>query len=96
MLPNPGSGNGKRHLQEIAEPRPTAPCVWLGQSVVRKALQKPVNGDAAFQPRQAPACAWVDAQAESQVTIFGPLQQHVAGLLKLRRVAVGGPNAQRQ
>ena len=83
MLSNPGSDNGKRHFQEIAEPRPTAPCGWLGQSVDRKALQKPANGDAAFEPRQAHACAWVDAQAESQMAIVGPLQQQVVGLLKI-------------
>ena len=59
-----------------------------------KALQKTANGHTAFQSGQTQASTLVDAKTKGQVFACGALQVELIGLIKLRRVSIGGADAQ--
>jgi hypothetical protein len=61
----------QRHLQEPTKAGSATPYRLGRQSIPWKALHKAPNGDTAFQPRQAQACALMDAETEGQVLVNG-------------------------
>jgi hypothetical protein len=67
----------------------------LRELVVGKALQKPPDGDAAFEPRQAQTRALVHAKAKGQVFIASAAQVQLFWLFIDGWVTVGRANAQR-
>ena len=95
-MPCIDSAHCKRCTQKASEPCAAASCGRRGQAVIWKALQKPADGNAAFQPRQAHARALVNAQTKSQVAVVGAFKPQDIWLLERCGVTVGGANTQRQ
>src|SRR6186997_2369211 len=84
-----------RHAQEPAKPHAAAADRLAGQRVIRKPRQESRDRNRAFQPRQRHPGALMRAGAEGEMPVRRTADIKTFGIGEMRRVAVGGADAQR-
>src|ERR1700745_2109440 len=83
------------HAEETPKPHAAAADRFTGERIVRKSREKPRDRDCAFEPRQCHPCALMRAGGEGEVAVRRAADVELVRIGKLRRVAVGGADAER-